>query len=275
MARRGFALPLQPDLLTGGDAGRNLDIEFLPGRQPDAPLRAVDRLFQRHRHGDGKVEGERAAAGLELEGVAGCAPRAAPRRTAEHAVQDVLETAAAKAAGTGTAAAEGVARKAALAGTRARVTAGEAAAREALEARLALRGDFAAIELLALVLVADDLVGRVQFGKARRGFRIVLVGIGVMLLGKLAIGALDRRSAGTPRHPQDLIGVAHPSRLLKENLIEFRAVRPPRLSSGVFVAFLQRLSPFNRFSTASAYEFPSVRGRSGRPHPAASFPPGH
>ena len=38
-----------------------------------------------------------------------------------------------------------------------------------------------------------------------------------MLLGELAIGALDRRSAGAPRHPQDLIGVAHPSRLLQGN----------------------------------------------------------
>ena len=28
MARRGLALPLQPDLLARGNAGRNLDIEF-------------------------------------------------------------------------------------------------------------------------------------------------------------------------------------------------------------------------------------------------------
>jgi hypothetical protein len=90
------------------------------------------------------------------------------------------------------------------------------AAGKALKTRLALGIDLAAIELLALVLVADDLVGRVQLGKARRGFRIVLVGIGVMLLGKLAIGAFDRRSTGAPRHPQDLIGVTHPSRLLRE-----------------------------------------------------------
>src|ERR1700730_1168562 len=233
MARRGFALPLQPDLLTGGDAGRNLDIKFLAGRQPDAPLRAVDRLFQRHRHGDGKVEVERDAAGIELEGVTGSAPRAAPRRTAEHAVQDVLETAAAKAARTSTAAAECVARKAALAGTRARVAAGEAAAREALEARLALGVDFAAIELLALVLVADDLVGRVELGKTLRSLRIVLVAVGVMLLGELAIGALDGRSTGAPLHPQDLIGVAHPSGLLHGNWFSrFRAIRPLCLHLG-------------------------------------------
>src|SRR6202011_6173128 len=95
----------------------------------------------------------------------------------------------------------------------------KAATRKALEPWLALGIDLAAIELLALVLVADDLVGRIQLGKARRGSRIVLVGIGVMLLGELAIGALDRRSAGAPRHPQDLIGVAHPSHLLQGTYI--------------------------------------------------------
>src|SRR6185437_12022176 len=89
-----------------------------------------------------------------------------------------------------------------------------AAARKTLEARFTLGIDFAAVELLAPGLVADDLVGRIQLGKPRSRFRVVLVGVRVMLLGELAIGALDRRSAGAPRHPQDLIGVAHPSRLL-------------------------------------------------------------
>jgi len=36
VALRGLALPLQPDLLTCGDAGGNLDIEFLAAWQPDA-----------------------------------------------------------------------------------------------------------------------------------------------------------------------------------------------------------------------------------------------
>src|SRR6185312_7172436 len=52
---------------------------------------------------------------------------------------------------------------------RARIAAGET-----LETRLAVGIDFAAVELLAPVLVADDLVGRIQLGKTRRGFRIVL-----------------------------------------------------------------------------------------------------
>src|SRR6202165_1964569 len=94
MAGRGLALPFQPDLLSGGDAGGNLDIEFFAARQPDALLPALDRLFQRHRHGDVKVEIEGDSAGIELEGAAGAGPRAARRGAAEHAVEDVLETAA-------------------------------------------------------------------------------------------------------------------------------------------------------------------------------------
>src|SRR6202048_75453 len=132
------------------------------------------------------------------------------------------------------AAAESVGLEAASAGAPARIAAArKTATRKALEPWLALGIDLAAIELLALVLVADDLVGRVQLGKARRRFRIVLVGIGVMLLGELSIGALDRRSAGAPRHPQDLIGVAHPSRLLhgKSN-VKRRALCPPRFHLG-------------------------------------------
>src|SRR5258708_27320595 len=99
MTGRAVALPLQPDLLAGDDAGRNLDIESLAGRQPDAFFHALDRFLQRHRHRDGKVEVERDPAGVELEGRATARPAAAPG-AAEHAVENVLETAAAEAAGT-------------------------------------------------------------------------------------------------------------------------------------------------------------------------------
>jgi hypothetical protein len=213
---RGLALPLQPDLLAGNDAGRNLDVEFFTGRQSDALFRAVHRLFQRHRHGDVEIEIDRQAAGIELEGGAAAPrPRTAPRcGAAKHAVEDVLEptAAASESAGPSAAGAEGVGLESAGATTRSRI-----AARKALEAWLAFGVDLAAIELLALCLIADDFIGGVQLGKTRGRFRIVLVGVGVMFLGKLAIGALDRRSAGAPRHPQDLIGVAHSSRLLQGN----------------------------------------------------------
>ena len=102
-----------------------------------------------------------------------------PGRAAEHAVQDILETAAAArhrrrrrtAAG-----AEGEGLEAAAGPTPA--AAARVAAGKALEARLAFGVDLAAVELLALVLVADDLVGGVQLGKPLRGFRIVLVASG-------------------------------------------------------------------------------------------------
>src|SRR5712671_1541348 len=133
MAGRGFALPLQPDLLARGDCCGNLDIEFLAGRQPDTLLHAPDRFFQRHRHGDGKIEIDRDPARVEFEGGgAGTGTRAA-RRTPEHTVEDVLEAAAAKAARAGTAGAEGVGLEAARTRAAARVAAGKA-----LKARLAL-----------------------------------------------------------------------------------------------------------------------------------------
>src|SRR6267378_2883050 len=102
VAGRGVALPLQSDLLAGSDTSGNLDIEFFAGRQPNALLRALDRLFQRHRHGDAEIEIERYTAGIELKGTTGAGSRAA-RRAAEHAVEDVLEsaTAAPRAGATG------------------------------------------------------------------------------------------------------------------------------------------------------------------------------
>jgi len=80
---------------------------------------------------------------------------------------------------------------------------------EAREARLAFGVDLAAIEGLALLVVADDLIGGVQLRKARRRFRIVLIGVRVQLLGELTEGAFDLRFVRGLRNPQDLIGVAH------------------------------------------------------------------
>ena len=81
---------------------------------------------------------------------------------------------------------------------------------EALEARLALGVDLAAVERLALVVVADDLVGAVELGELVGRLRVLLVGVRVQLLGELAIGLLDVFRARRLGHPQHLIGVAHP-----------------------------------------------------------------
>ncbi len=60
------------------------------------------------------------------------------------------------------------------------------AAAKALKPRLALGVDLAAIERFALVLVAEHFMRGVQLGKARRCLWIVLVGVGMQFLGKLA-----------------------------------------------------------------------------------------
>jgi hypothetical protein len=192
-------------------AGGNPDIELLAGRQAYPLFCALDGVLERNGQRGIDVEVDPDAAGVEFELIAAAA-RTAAGRAAEHAVEDVLEAAAAGPASGAAARVEGVGLEAARSGAAARV-----AAAKALEARLALGIDLAAVELLALVLVAEDLVRRVELGKALGGLRIALVAVGVMLLGGLAKSALDGRSAGAPRHPQDLIGVAHPSNLLIGN----------------------------------------------------------
>ena len=230
MTRGGFALAAQADLLAVGDAGRDLDVQLLAGRQTDALLGTLDGFLEGHGHGDIDVEiGDAAAIGaaaaeattaVEFERLRSGAG-AAPGCAAEHAVENILEAgsttcATAKAL---LAAAEGVFEAGAA-------RAATAAAREALETDLAVGIDLAAVELLALFLVAEDFIGRVHFRKPLGGFRIVLVGVGMMLLGELAKGTLDRRSTGAPLHPQDLIGVAHPSSLLTYAKYGHRPERP-------------------------------------------------
>ena|SRR5215467_6496980 len=83
---------------------------------------------------------------------------------------------------------------------------------EALEAAklgLAFGVDLPAVERFALVLLAEDFVGRVDFGEALGCLGVVLVGVRVQLLGELAIRALDCRRIRTLFYPQYLIGVAH------------------------------------------------------------------
>src|SRR5690606_37888619 len=119
----------------------------------------------------------------------------ARRRAAEHRVEDVLEIAAGKPAlraAARIAVLEAAARRGARspAAGKAAEAALRPAARKALEAGLALGVDLAGVKLLALVGVAENLVGGVDLGKARRRLGIVLVGVGVVLLGELAKRAL-------------------------------------------------------------------------------------
>src|SRR5262249_21573702 len=80
---------------------------------------------------------------------------------------------------------------------------------EAAKFRLALGVDLAAIVSLALIFLAEDLVGRIDLGKALSGLGIILVGVGVQFLCELAKGTLDRGCVRILFYPQHFIGVAH------------------------------------------------------------------
>ena len=80
---------------------------------------------------------------------------------------------------------------------------------EAVKARLALGIDLAGVIGSALLLLAEDFVGRIELGKALGGLGIVLVGIGMQLLGEAPVGTLDRRRICILPNPQHFIGVAH------------------------------------------------------------------
>src|SRR5262249_23435015 len=84
-----------------------------------------------------------------------------------------------------------------------------AAAAEPVEPRLALRIDLAGVVGLAFLFVAQQLVGRVEFGELHGGPRGLLVGV-VMQLFRLSPERLfDLVRTSRLLHPQDLIGVGH------------------------------------------------------------------
>ena len=80
---------------------------------------------------------------------------------------------------------------------------------KALEARLAFGVDLAAVELAALLLVAEDLVGGVDLGEFRLRLGVVGAPVRVVLLGEFPVGALDLRLAGGTGDPEHVIGIAH------------------------------------------------------------------
>src|SRR5262249_32896212 len=84
---------------------------------------------------------------------------------------------------------------------------------EALETRLALGVDLAAIEGFALVRFAQDFISGVQLGKARGCLRVMLVGVRMQLLRLPAERTSDLGGTRGLRHPQDLIGLTHPQSL--------------------------------------------------------------
>ena len=99
---------------------------------------------------------------------------------------------------------------------------------EAAEARLALGIDLAAIERLALVVVAEDLIGGVELGEPHRRLGVVLVGVGMQLLGEPPIGLLDIALALPSEAPP---GPRRGRAFVKTPLLT-RGRRPPRGQAG-------------------------------------------
>jgi hypothetical protein len=63
------------------------------------------------------------------------------------------------------------------------------------------------IVLLALLGIAQDLVGFVYFLEALGGLRVIRIGVGVVLLGKLSIGLFDLVRGGFLPDTEDLVVV--------------------------------------------------------------------
>ena len=107
------------------------------------------------------------------------------------------------------------ARPASASPARRRAAAGVGAVETAT--RLAGSVDFATIELLALLGIADDLISRRDLLEPLfRGGAIGRIEVGMELLGELAIGATDLVFARGARHAKNHVGIfghrcAHPS----------------------------------------------------------------
>ncbi len=184
-AHRCLALPFQANGLTVLDIFRQLDLEMLAVRENRLDLFSTGGLFQRDIDGCRKIGSLRRAA-LPCAACAGTATES----SAEKIVQDIFgatEAAALlKAAGTGAKFKMAVAAALPEAGERVAMGAAEALpACKALESGLALGVDLAAVELPALVLVAQNFVGLIQFCKTLLRLRIILVLIRVVLLASL------------------------------------------------------------------------------------------
>jgi hypothetical protein len=71
--------------------------------------------------------------------------------------------------------------------------------------------DLAGIIALALLRLADDVVGGVDLLEALLRLRLARIEIGMRLLGGLAIGLADVVLAGVGRHAQRLVEIGHQS----------------------------------------------------------------
>ena len=76
-------------------------------------------------------------------------------------------------------------------------------------ARLAVGVDLAAVEGAALLLVAQNFVGRIDLGEFRLRLGVVGVLVGMVLLGELAERLFHIRLRGVLGDAENLVGIAH------------------------------------------------------------------
>ena len=200
-----LALPFQPDRLAVLDIGRQLDRDLAPVREHGGHLRRGRGLLDCdvERHVD-------VAPGRRLAGTA-CAARAPGR--CEKAWPKISLKMSPAPPPNGSAPplrnSKRVPPRAGLLAPEAGEGIAACAAFKALEARLALAVDLAAVEGRAALLVAHDLIGLIGRGETILGLGIVGILVRMMLLGELAVSRLYVLGRGVLGNAQHLIGIAH------------------------------------------------------------------
>src|ERR1700722_19423927 len=192
-AAAGMPLAAQSDGLPLFDAGGHGDVERLPRRQGDAHRAAMGNRRKGNRDRDGDI--------LPAGRLAARAGAPGPEQFREDIRIDGT------ALGRRPPSAEVEAEITKVAGTAPRL-ATDTEALELRRARLALRVDLAAIERLALRVIADNLVGGAHFRETL--FRLWLLAlIGVVLLGELAKRGFDFRGARRLGYAKNVIRITH------------------------------------------------------------------
>ena len=173
-------LAAQADLLPVFNRRRDADFELLSACQLEAPRAAAHSLFERDRGGKANIFAfDRTRAPM-------APPSGTARKPAENVGKYVFGT-----EGPGFGGPEVESSREAL--KPAGLKSAEALRPRIETARLARSVYFSAVILRALFLVADHLIGRVDFLEALRLFRVVAMRIGMKFLRKRAEGSLDVR----------------------------------------------------------------------------------
>ena len=161
--------PAQADHLTVGDAFRKRDFDFTAGRQRDALLRLARDVFKRH--------GQRRRNVLAAPPTRALTSLGRAERLAEQMREDII-SAARPAPKRASGAEKSQAKPSKSLSARPTTTAAEPL--KALESRLAVGVDLAAVELGALRRVTQDFVGHVDLGEFVLRLRIAGVAIRMM-----------------------------------------------------------------------------------------------